>query len=159
MSNAHAWRITRRSIGTVTPLGLAGAALVAVIGPDSPLPITIVVALFVLALCYVLAVLADDIKARLAAAVEEARRHREALADQAAHHREALAKQLHGAICKEALSWIGAHGHQVDRWEAAASVLGKTYESAADTSGPPSDGLRLRAVRDFERHRRISPSA
>lgn len=146
MSNAHAWRITRRSIGITSPLALAGAALVAVISPDSPLAITIVVGIFVFALCYVLARVTDDIKARLDAAQEEAR-----------NHREQMARQLHGAICHEALGWIGAHKDLVERFEAAAAVLRRSYEP--DTAGPPSDGLRLRAVRDFERrNERVSPA-
>lgn len=132
----------------ISPLALAGAALVTIISPDSPLPITIVVALFVAALCYVLARITDDIKAS-----------HQALAEEAARHREALAKQLYGAICHEALSWIGAHGHQVDRWEAAAQILDKTYGSTAETSAPPGDVPRLRAVADLGRDRRISPSA
>lgn len=146
MSNAHAWRITRRSAGVTSPLGLAGAALVAVISPDSPLPITIVVGNFVLALCYVLARVMDDIKARLDTAEEEAR-----------NHREQMARQIHGAVCHEALGWIGAHEQLVKRFEAAAAVLNQNYEP--DTSGPPSDGLRLHAVRSFDRDERITPSA
>jgi hypothetical protein len=130
----------------ISPLASAGLILVAVISPDSP-PLTIgAVGLFVAALCYVLARVADDIQA-----------HRNDLADlakQAHHHRETLAKQLYGGIAHEALTWIGAHDRQVERFENAASTLHATY-------GPPSDGLaRLRAVRSPGRDaRRVNPSA
>lgn len=145
MSHARAqWRISRRSIGMISPLASAGLVLVAVISADSP-PLTIggAVAAFVVALCYVLGRLADDIKAHLATRAAEAKAHR-----------EALAKQLYGGIAHEALTWIGAHDHQVQRFEHAASALHATYR-------PASDGLgRLRAVRDPGRDaRRVNPSA
>jgi hypothetical protein len=148
VSHARAWRISRRSIGLVSPLALAGLVLVLVIAPDSPISDTAGVGLFVLALCYVLARIVDDVKAQQHAVAEEAKRSQEALADQARRHREQLAKQLFGGVSHEALLWIGAHERLVKRFEDAAAVL-ETYD--ASTYGPASDGLsrsRLRAVRD-----------
>lgn len=140
----------------ISPLGLVGLILIAVIGPDSPPLTTAATGLFIAALCYALARITDDIKDHHTTLALDAQLHREALTRDAQAHREELAKKLHGAVCEEALSWIGAHDLQVTRFETAASVLHNMY-------GPPSDGLtRLRAVRSHEYGRndqRITPSA
>lgn len=130
-------RISRRSIGLISPLALAGLILVIVIAPGSPPSITAAVGLFVLALGYVLCRGLDEIKANQADTAERARLHR-----------EQLAEQLLGGVSHEAQSLLGKQGHMVDRWEHAADALKRAY---GKTSGPPSDGLsrsRLRAVHD-----------